>query len=183
MTSVLVTGGRHYADGVSLYKVMDRLHAELSFAMLIHGNAKGADLLADNWAKARKVQTWRFPVSKGDWDKIGLSAGPKRNTKMLMESKPDYVVAFPGGNGTSDMVNKAVAAGYRIMDEYGWARRYGVRVFRKGNAYGFQEKPRELLASEYSGQAQAMGPAAGQQPSATRDREPVSERTDDLPLA
>lgn len=34
---------------------------------------------------------------------------------MIDEGKPDLVVAFPGGRGTADMVNKALAAGIKVI--------------------------------------------------------------------
>ena len=45
-----------------------------------------------------------------DWKKYGKKAGPLRNQQMLEEGKPDLVVAFPGGNGTADMVRRAKKA-------------------------------------------------------------------------
>jgi hypothetical protein len=46
-----------------------------------------------------------------DWDKLGAAAGPVRNQKMLVEGRPDLVVAFPGGKGTADMVRRSERAG------------------------------------------------------------------------
>lgn len=47
---VLVCGGRDYTDAKYLNRRLDELHAKLRFTHLIHGNAKGADTLADDWA-------------------------------------------------------------------------------------------------------------------------------------
>ncbi|HVM95122.1 MAG TPA: hypothetical protein VMT89_01980, partial [Candidatus Acidoferrales bacterium] len=49
-----------------------------------------------------------------DWRRNGRAAGPIRNQQMLTEGKPDLVVAFPGGRGTRDMVNKAKAANVAV---------------------------------------------------------------------
>lgn len=35
---------------------------------------------------------------------------------MLSEGKPSLVVAFPGGEGTADMVRKARAAGVEVVE-------------------------------------------------------------------
>lgn len=35
---------------------------------------------------------------------------------MLKEGKPDLVIAFPGGNGTKDMVTKARKAGIEVIE-------------------------------------------------------------------
>lgn len=36
--------------------------------------------------------------------------GPMRNQRMLDEARPQVVIAFPGGSGTADMVDKVRAA-------------------------------------------------------------------------
>lgn len=52
-----------------------------------------------------------FPVTvvPADWNKEGKSAGAIRNQHML-DMKPDGVVAFPGGAGTSHMIKIAKEA-------------------------------------------------------------------------
>lgn len=35
---------------------------------------------------------------------------------MLDEGKPHLVVAFPGGRGTADMIDRARSAGVRVME-------------------------------------------------------------------
>lgn len=47
---------------------------------------------------------------------LDRSAGPKRNQRMLDKGKPDLVLAFPGGDGTADMVRKAKSAGVPIIE-------------------------------------------------------------------
>lgn len=44
-----------------------------------------------------------------------IAAGHIRNTQMLVECKPDLVVAFEGGKGTANMVRQAEAAGVRVL--------------------------------------------------------------------
>lgn len=109
---VIVTGGRDFADRDLLFRTLDRLHLERGFALLIHGAARGADRLANDWAKERRVP--RHPVP-ADWDGLGPAAGPIRNSEML-GMHPDLVVAFPGGRGTEDMVGKAKRAGVQVVE-------------------------------------------------------------------
>ena len=52
---VLVCGGRDFDDVGLMISVLDRLHTEKSFTVLIHGNARGADRMADAWACRRGV--------------------------------------------------------------------------------------------------------------------------------
>ena len=113
---VLVCGGRKFNDTGLMIGVLDRLHTEKSFTVLIHGNARGADTIADAWASGRGVRREPYDVPQGEWDELGKKAGPLRNQRMLDEGKPDLVVAFPGGAGTKDMVRRAVKAGVAIHE-------------------------------------------------------------------
>lgn len=101
---VLVCGGRSYAGYARLSVVLDHYHASNPFSCLIHGAYRGADTLADTWAKSRGVPVLPFPA---DWQTYGNSAGPLRNARMLAEGKPTLVIAFPGGSGTADMCKQA----------------------------------------------------------------------------
>jgi hypothetical protein len=91
-------------------RVLDRLHTEKFFTVLIHGNARGADRIADAWASCRGIPCEPYEVPQGEWDEIGKKAGPLRNQRMHEEGKPDLVVAFPGGGGTKD--KPAVKSGH-----------------------------------------------------------------------
>ena len=106
---VLVCGGRDYSDKVSVYSVLDSIAREEPI-VLIHGDARGADRLADEWAVERGVPVVRMPAN---WKQYGLRAGPVRNAAML-NLKPDRVVAFTGGRGTADMVRRAEEAGVTV---------------------------------------------------------------------
>lgn len=118
--NVLVCGGRTYADKHKVYQVLDKIlkaaETEDRELCIVHGNAKGADYLADCWAKERRVPTKVFPA---DWQKHGRAAGPIRNRQMLDEAKPKLVVAFPGSNGTKHMCDISRKAGvvvYQIVE-------------------------------------------------------------------
>jgi hypothetical protein len=54
-----------------------------------------------------------FPA---DWEKYGKAAGPIRNQQILVEGKPDLVVAFQGGRGTANMVSRAQQAGVPVVE-------------------------------------------------------------------
>ncbi len=110
---VLVCGGRDFRDERVAFNALDRLHEELDFEVVIHGCAGGADQLAGEWARHRRLGELRFPA---DWAKHGKAAGPIRNQQMLEKGKPDLVVAFPGGRGTADMVQRARRAGVDVME-------------------------------------------------------------------
>lgn len=105
---VLVCGGRDYYDRIAVFDTLDLLHEQRSIILIIHGAARGADSLADDWANARGIAVKWY---RADWQAYGKLAGPIRNRQMLEDGKPDGVVAFPGGAGTANMIKLAKAAG------------------------------------------------------------------------
>ena len=62
-----------------------------------------------------------FDVYMADWKRLGRKAGPIRNQRMLVEGKPDLVVAFPGGKGTAGMVTLARNASVEVIVVDSWA--------------------------------------------------------------
>jgi hypothetical protein len=114
---VLVCGGRDFEDVRHLYAVLDQVRRDQAIGCVISGCARGADSLAIAWAEDAShhatVAVARFPA---DWGLHRRAAGPIRNQQMLDDGKPDLVVAFPGGRGTSDMVRRARAAGVRAIE-------------------------------------------------------------------
>lgn len=106
---VLVCGGRAYADGENVFKVLD----SLAPTEICQGGALGADFLAKSWAKIRGVPCSEF---KADWNSYGRAAGPIRNELMIDSFKPDLVVAFKGGNGTRGMLGLARKRGVEIIE-------------------------------------------------------------------
>jgi len=128
MKRVLICGGRDYADRDKLYREMDRICQERGFyhggdssgepnwlpnVTVISGMARGADSLGCGWAETNWCPVLEFPA---DWRRDGRAAGPIRNQKMLDEGKPDVVVAFPGGRGTADMVQRSRRAGVEVLE-------------------------------------------------------------------
>lgn len=115
---VLVCGGRDYRDRERLFATLDGLP---DVSVIISGMAKGADSLAAAWAKERGKPLMAFPA---DWRAHGRRAGPIRNVRMLMDGKPDLVVAFPGGKGTADMVKRSRASGVKVIEvsNHGWTK-------------------------------------------------------------
>lgn len=110
---ILVCGGRNYDDYESMATVLSALQVTRDpFSVIIHGNAKGADFLADTYARRHNIPVLAFDA---DWQLHGRAAGPRRNRTMLTEGKPDLVVAFPGKKGTANMISQAEAAGVEVI--------------------------------------------------------------------
>jgi hypothetical protein len=110
---VLVCGGRDFDNVAFIWSKLNKLHAETPFTAMIHGGQTGADEIANEWAKTKSAIV-RYSC-KADWDRYGRAAGPMRNMRML-EWKPNMVVAFPGGNGTADMVQRARKAAIKVIE-------------------------------------------------------------------
>jgi hypothetical protein len=113
MTTALVCGGRNYADKAQMFAALDGLRTSKHITSIVHGAASGADRLAGEWAKARGIECTSYPA---DWKRLGQSAGPIRNQRMLENERPSLVIAFPGGSGTADMKRRAVAAGVEVIE-------------------------------------------------------------------
>lgn len=109
---ILVCGGRDYTDQTQLFDTLDQVHETAPITTIIHGAARGADTLAGRWAAARGISCDVYPA---DWQRDGRRAGYIRNQRMLDNSRPDAVVAFPGGPGTADMVRLAKQRGLNIL--------------------------------------------------------------------
>lgn len=111
---VLVCGGRDYKDQQFLWDALDALHKTIPHdcMTIIQGGARGADQLAREWCFSREVAYDNYPA---DWKTHGPAAGPIRNQRMLDAGKPDLVVAFPGGKGTADMVERAKRSGIIVF--------------------------------------------------------------------
>ena len=123
---VLVCGGRDFTDWPFFRGKMEeialarfpRMDADeygnfLYKVTIISGGAKGADTLAADWAA---VNWAGYEEYRADWNKHGKAAGPIRNQQMLDEGKPDLVIAFLGGNGTNDMINRAKKADIEVIE-------------------------------------------------------------------
>jgi hypothetical protein len=107
---ILVCGGRDFNNRLFLAATLESLGP---ITRVIHGGARGADMLAGEWAIENGIP---FEVFGADWEKYGRAAGPRRNAEMLAKGKPDLVVAFPGGRGTADMVRRAKAKGVPVKE-------------------------------------------------------------------
>lgn len=104
---VLVCGGRNFDNWKSVHREL----VGIGPTVIIQGGARGADALAAKWADHNGVPLVTYPAL---WSR-GRKAGPERNAFMLNDSRPDLLVAFPGGHGTSDMVSRAIKAGVRVI--------------------------------------------------------------------
>lgn len=88
------------------------------YSVIIHGGCKGVDLFAEKLAKLAGFETKSYPISNEDWQKVGLRAGPDRNTLMLVENEVDMVLAFHPdirlSKGTKNMISQSYSYGVPV---------------------------------------------------------------------
>ena len=116
---VVVTGGRTYKNQKLVYAALDKLYNNqigLGSFTLIEGGATGADTLAREWSYLYKDVI--LLSKEADWIKYKLAAGSKRNLEMV-KLEPDICLAFPGGIGTQDMMERCKQHNIKVV-KIGW---------------------------------------------------------------
>lgn len=113
---VLICGSRTWTSIKEIAAVVEKLPKG---SVVIHGGARGADLIAAACADVCDLEQVSFPVTDEEWRTIGKSAGPRRNKRMLDEGRPDFVVAFLDTSvespGTNNMISLAESFGVRVV--------------------------------------------------------------------
>lgn len=103
---VAIIGSRKFNDFDLLYKTVKKYCKEnnISIEIIVSGGAKGADSLAEQFAKENDLQTKIFYP---EWGIYGRTACSARNTQIVEFS--DIVFAFWDGKspGTNDSIIKA----------------------------------------------------------------------------
>ena len=125
---IIICGGRDFKDRDFIYGYLNFKRKDFSTnPIFIHGAATGADTLGGQWAKDMGFRVEEYPAKWDDLDhpdaviktrpngrKYNVMAGFMRNTEMLL-TKPDLVIAFPGGNGTNHMIAESTKAGVKVI--------------------------------------------------------------------
>jgi len=108
---ILFCGDRHWSS----YKTICDVMMDYNTEVVIEGEAAGADSIARDVAEQFGIPVMRFPA---DWKRYGRAAGPIRNTQMLKEGMPDFVIAFhddiDSSKGTRNMVEQAKKKGIPV---------------------------------------------------------------------
>jgi hypothetical protein len=108
---VLVCGSRGWESVSQVRMVYAKLDA-IGPTEIISGGARGADRVAEVWAKTNSVP---ITVFTPNWNKYGRRAGILRNNQML-DTNPDLVLAFWDGvsTGTKHTINEARKRGMKV---------------------------------------------------------------------
>ena len=104
---VAVIGSRSFNN----YDLLKKTLTEMDAQLIISGGARGADTLAEKYAKENGIPTLIFLA---DWDRYGKSAGYRRNVDIIANA--DCVVAFWDGvsKGTKHSIDLAYSAGKEV---------------------------------------------------------------------
>lgn len=87
---ILVTGSRDWTDERAVARALDSAARPGELIIVVHGGARGADLLAEEHARERG---WVVEEHQADWAALGNSAGCVRNQEMV-DTGPDVCLAF-----------------------------------------------------------------------------------------
>ena len=96
---IAVIGSRNFAN----YELLKKTLSEITgITKVISGGAKGADSLAEQWAKENQIET---VIYKPDWAKYGRGAGVVRNRLIIEDC--DLCIAFWDGEskGTKSSID------------------------------------------------------------------------------
>ncbi|WP_187275092.1 DUF2493 domain-containing protein [Methylobacterium sp. WL120] len=121
---IIVCGGRDFTDRDLAFRALDWIDVHIEpIDFVIEGGQRtyddtgllvgGADWFGEEWALTRGVDYDTVPA---DWRRWKNAAGPIRNEEMLRRWAPHAVVAFKGGPGTQDMIDRARLSRVRVIE-------------------------------------------------------------------
>jgi hypothetical protein len=100
-----IVGSRSFMDFQRLSRELDKLNLSVTDEIVSGGCPKGADYLAERYARVRKHP---LKVFKADWERYGKSAGVVRNLELVKYC--DSVVVFWDGTsrGTANTIARCL---------------------------------------------------------------------------
>jgi hypothetical protein len=108
---VLVCGSRKWSDWRRIaFRLMDLpVHSTI-----IHGGARGADSIAAEHAE--RMGHTVLPPFLPDYERFGRAWAPKARNLLMLEQKPDLVIAFQrnGSRGTQHTIDEARRRGIAV---------------------------------------------------------------------
>ena len=108
---ILVCGSRTWNNYWVIYDILSKLNRD---SVVIHGNARGVDIMAGTIASKLGMKVISVAA---EWSKYGKIAGPIRNRAML-NMNPDLVIAFhnniENSKGTKDCIKEAEKRGIEV---------------------------------------------------------------------
>lgn len=91
---ILVTGSRDWQDEKAVRgALLDAARLSVTVPVVVHGGARGADVMAARAALEWGWETEGHLVTREDWTRYGRGAGPRRNVEMV-RAGADVCLAF-----------------------------------------------------------------------------------------
>ncbi len=130
---LVVTGSRNYKSSTGNFdKLMERVMWQMAMnrsevhidepdatLYIAEGGADGADEQVREWVARTNSARITHKTFVADWTAHGHGAGPRRNSQMLKEWEPEFVLAIWDGrvarSGTLDCMKKACALGIPML--------------------------------------------------------------------
>jgi hypothetical protein len=111
---ILVTGSRDWTDRDTISVALRGYYDRNRTAVLVHGAARGADLIA---AGIWYLLGGQLEAHEAKWRTQGTAAGVIRNQEMV-DAGADVCLAFPLGEsrGTRDCMRRAAKAGIPVIN-------------------------------------------------------------------
>jgi len=125
---VIVAGSRDFTDYGLVKGIIEATISKynIPIEILVHGGAKGVDLLAKRWADSKGILAIEFPAHWHDLDvpgaviktnkygKYNSRAGHDRNIRMAEYGNVLIAIRKNNSPGTTHMINTAVEHGLRV---------------------------------------------------------------------
>ncbi|MCC5983275.1 MAG: DUF2493 domain-containing protein [Rhodobacteraceae bacterium] len=109
---LLVIGGRHLDDVALIRRSLNAALKRHPVEVLIHGGHAVLGSTAEEIARDHGLHIVRYPAN---WRLHGQQAESIRNRFMLADSRPDVVLALPGGEDTHVFAHQLRAAGITLL--------------------------------------------------------------------
>jgi hypothetical protein len=123
LNAILVTGSRDWTDEYAIQCAMIDAGSGKLHMLLIHGDCRGADRVAAEYAKG--TACWMALPMPAQWHKLGAEAGPDRNLRMIEVLKhlracgydcEVHAFPLPSSKGTRHMMRIAREAGFTVRN-------------------------------------------------------------------
>lgn len=86
-----MSGSRDWDDDEAVAAVLAELQLLPKHAVIVHGDCRGIDKVADAVARLLGLEVRPYPA---DWNRYGLAAGTIRNVEMFDKESPDVFIGF-----------------------------------------------------------------------------------------
>lgn len=114
VVKVAISGSRTITDREFVFSVLDFYLSRLlkeNEVIIVHGNAKGVDFIANDWANANGLEKIIF---EPDYSKYLPKVAPIKRNQQIIEAA-DYLIAITtGSNGTASTIKMAEKKGIPI---------------------------------------------------------------------